>query len=142
MDEQKFEALASIVADVDAAGPPTPEQVEAQTAADTHDAAAREWGTIAFMIGGALSMIAPELRQVYTEEACFAWGQSAATVAEKYGWSDPGNVPEIGLAISTVGLAVPSYLAIRLRLRQLEAAKAAQQQRDTVEAQAGGGNGS
>ena len=140
MDEVKFEGLAAIVAEVDAAGPATPEQVEAQAAADTMDASAREWGTIAYMVGGALAMLAPELRQVYTEDACFAWGQSAATVAQKYGWDGPANVPEIGLAISTVGLAVPSFLAIRLRLAQLSAAKAKAQAVE-VEASSGGGDG-
>lgn len=143
MDEQKFEALGAMVGEVDADGPPTPEQAQAQAAADTMDANAREWGTIAYMIGGALSMLAPELRQVYSEDACYAWGQSAATVAQKYGWDGPANVPEISLAISTVGLAVPSFLAIRLRLSQLQAAREQAQRRAPVDVTpTGGGDGS
>lgn len=145
MDEPKFEALAGLVAEVDAAGPATPEQVEAQTAADTLDTQAREWGAIAYTVGGALAMLAPELKQVYTEDACFSWGRSAAVVAEKHGWGGPGDVPEIGLLISTAGLAVPSYLAIRMRLKQLkaqqlaaQAAEQASRDANTVEAGNGG----
>jgi hypothetical protein len=120
MDDLKFDALTGLVAETDAAGPPTPEQQAETTAAAAMDTQAREWGVIAFTIGSALAMLAPELRQVYTEDACYTWGQSAAVVADKYGWNGPGSVPEIGLAIATAGLAIPSYLAIAARLKALK----------------------
>jgi len=145
MDDIKMDALAGLVSEVDAAGPATPEQQEAQAQAQRSEDAAREWGVIAFTIGGALSMLAPELRQVYTEEACLSWGQSAATVADKYGWDGPGAVPEVGLLIATAGLAIPSYLAVSARIKALRLAQAqadAAARRDaanTVEGGTGGG---
>lgn len=127
MDAAKLESLAGIVSEADALGGPTAEQAEQAAAAEAHDAAedqAREWGVIAYTIGSALGMLAPELRQVYTESACLTWGRSVVPVAEKYGWNGPANVPEIGLAISTAGLAVPTFLLIRKRLAELRPAKA------------------
>jgi hypothetical protein len=145
MDEVKLDALAGLVSEVDAAGPATPEQQAEQAVADTMDASAREWGVIAYTIGGALAMLAPELRQVYTEDACYTWGQSAAVVAQKYGWDSPGDVPEIGLLLATAGLAVPSYLAVSSRIKAIRLAQskaasdaAKRDAADTVEA---GGNG-
>jgi hypothetical protein len=123
MDAQKLEAVAALVDEIDADGPPTPEQQEQQAAVDAAELQAREWGMVAFTIGGALAMLAPELRQVYTEEACNAWGCAVVPVAEKYGWSGPGNVPEIGLLLATAGLAVPSYIAISRRLAMLKEAQ-------------------
>lgn len=124
MDTQKLEALGTLVNEVDAAAPPTPEQAEklkteqdaansAAQAAETLEASARQWGSIAYMIGGALAMVAPELRQVYTERACMDWGRAVVPVADKYGWSGVGHLPELGLLIATAGLAVPSVLAVR-----------------------------
>lgn len=128
MDMEKLENLGQVVDEVDALGPATPAQLQAAQAEQALEQGAREWGSIAFMVGGALSMLCPELRQVYTEEACSAWGASVMPVAEKYGWNGPGSIPEIGLAISTIGLAVPSYLAIRVKLQQLKEAREAQAQ--------------
>lgn len=129
MDAERMQALDGLVAEVDELAGPTPEQAQQQAAEveaqQAMEAAAREWGMVAFMIGGALSMLAPELRQVYTEDACLAWGGAMVPVAEKYGWNGPGNVPEIGLLIATAGLAVPSVIAVRGRLAQMKAAKAA-----------------
>jgi hypothetical protein len=131
MDAQKMEALGGLVDEIDATGPEAQAaaQAEAQQQADSEQGA-REWGVIAFTIGGALSMLAPELRQVYTEDACLNWGRSVVPVAEKYGWNGPANVPELGLLIASAGLAVPSFLAIRERMRQLkEARQAAERER-------------
>ena len=124
MDTQKLEALASLVDEVDAAAPPTPEQAEQikrdeisagaeAQAAESLEASARQWGSIAYMIGGALAMVAPELRQVYTERACMDWGRAVVPVADKYGWNGVGHLPELGLLIATAGLAVPSVLSVR-----------------------------
>lgn len=118
-----MDALEGLVTEVDAEGPATPEQQAEQAKAATEETQAREWGMLAFTVGAALSMLAPELKQIYTEEACERWGLSVVPVAEKYGWNGPGNVPEIGLAICTLGLAVPTVLVVRMKLAQIEAAR-------------------
>lgn len=123
MDMQKMEALGAIVDEADAAGGPTPEQAEQVAAEAVADQGAREWGVLAYTIGNALSMFAPELRQVYTEDACLAWGRSVVPVAEKYGWAGTGKVPELGLILSTVGLVAPTVIVIRHRLKNPEADK-------------------
>ena len=121
MDAAKLEALEGLVHEVDNDGPPSPEaQAEAQ-AADAAEDGAREWGMIAYVVGNGLSMIAPELRTVYTEDACMNWGRSMMPVADKYGWNSPTAIPELGLIVATSTLAVPSFLAVRERTRQLKA---------------------
>ncbi|HWP19767.1 MAG TPA: hypothetical protein VNO84_11610 [Burkholderiaceae bacterium] len=124
-DVAKLEALGQMTAEADALGGPTPEQAEQQAAMDAAETAAREWGVIAYTIGGALSMLAPELRQVYTEDACMGWGRAMVPVADKYGWNAPSDVPELGLIIATAGLAVPSYVAVRRRLDAIKAKREA-----------------
>ena len=133
MDATRLEGLAVLAEEVDAEAPPTPEQLaeqrrqeQQQTAAaeaeSAAEAEARQWGAIAYMVGGALSMVAPELRGVYTESACTNWGRSVVPVSQKYGWGGAGRLPELALLISTLGLAVPSYLAIRHAIEQERAA--------------------
>lgn len=100
------------------------------------DADAREWGMIAFTVGSAAAMFAPALRQVYSEEACAAWGATVVPVARKYGWSGPGGIPELGLVLSTLSLAIPTYLALRARLAELDAkAKAEERKQLTASGQ-------
>jgi len=128
MDASKLEALADAVGEADALSPEAQQAAKEEAAAEQQKATEfevqqRQWGMIAFTVGSALSMIAPELRAVYTEEACMQWGASVVPVAEKYGWSGPGNMPELGLLMTTAGLAVPSFLAIKLRLEQLREAR-------------------
>lgn len=142
--EDKLAALETTVEEVDGLGPMTPEQQQAQAAEVAALDQAQQWGMIAFSIGGALSMLAPELRQVYTQEACMAWGTAMVPVAEKYGWAGPGNCPELGLLMATAGLAIPSVLAVRQRMAQLkrvradaEAAKKAQEKPQEVQADGG-----
>lgn len=131
MDEDRMQALGGLIDEVDAAGPPTPEQAKAQAEeqqqAQALDTATQEWGSVAYMIGGALAMLAPELRQVYTQDACMAWGGSAALVAQKYGWNSPAAAPELGLIVATAGFAVPSYLAISRRLADMRGGSTAQE---------------
>lgn len=130
MDDSKFAALDGLVTEVDDASPEAQAQAQATASAEAqaaHDAEerAREWGMVAYTIGSALSMLAPELRGVYTDDACMGWGRSVVPVADKYGWNGPGNVPEIGLLLATAGLAVPSVLAVRTRLAMLKKAREA-----------------
>lgn len=120
MDATKMEQLGDVIDAVDAESPAGQAEQQAQAqAADAAEHGAREWGMVVYMVGRGLSMIAPELQQVYTDDACMAWGHSMQPVAEKYGWNGPGNVPEIGLVLATASLAVPSYLVIRKRLEVL-----------------------
>lgn len=127
MDAQKMEALAGIVDEADAAAGPTAEQAQQQAeevaAEAVAEQGAREWGMLAFTIGNTLAMFAPELKQVYTEDACLNWGRAAVPVAEKYGWAGVGKVPELGLALATVGLMAPTVVVIRHRLKNPEADK-------------------
>ncbi|HWH83470.1 MAG TPA: hypothetical protein VNU71_14660 [Burkholderiaceae bacterium] len=127
MDAGKLDALENLVLEVDGEGPPTAEQQQQAQAAQDLDAGAREWGMIAYVVGNGLSMIAPELKQVYTEDACMGWGRSMMPVAEKYGWNGPTSVPELGLIIASMSLGVPSVLAIRERVRQMKEMKAAEE---------------
>lgn len=119
MDASKLDALQDLIHEVDGEGPPTAEQQQAASAETDLEQAAREWGSIVFMVGHAAAMIAPELRQVYTEDACINWGRAMVPVAKKYGWDGPSNVPELGLLIASAGLVVPSVFAIRARLHAL-----------------------
>jgi hypothetical protein len=112
----RLEQLASMAKEADDANPSAEQQqqqaqqVEQATAADI---AAKQWGMMMFTIGGFACMIAPELKQVYAEERCFAWGQQANAVAEKYGWNGPSAMPELALIASTAGFVVPTYFLIR-----------------------------
>lgn len=124
MDAQKLDALDDLVREVDGEGPPTAEQQQQADAESELDQGAREWGSIVFMVGHAAAMIAPELRQVYTEDACMNWGRAMVPVAQKYGWDGPSNVPELGLLIASAGLVVPSVFAIRSRLQAVREGKA------------------
>ena len=125
MDAQKLDALEGLVQEVDGEGPPTAEQQQQASAETALDQSAREWGSIVFMIGHAAAMVAPELRQVYTEDACMNWGRAMVPVATKYGWDGPSNVPELGLLIASAGLVVPSVFAIRARVQALQEGKGA-----------------
>lgn len=126
MDVQKLQALGSMTDETDAANPDPEQQAKAaerEQAATQSDIAAKQWGMLMYTVGGFAQMVAPELRQVYTEERCFAWGQQANAVAEKYGWNGPSAMPEIALIASTVGFLVPTWLVLRQKVEQAKAAK-------------------
>lgn len=124
-DLEKLEALGAVTSEVDANGPPTPEQLEAEKQQAEEVTEAQAWAQVPMMLGGMLAMIAPELQAIYTEENCHRWGERMVPVAQKYGWNGPSNLPEIGLAISTLGMAVPTVIVIRAKLAQMKAAKEA-----------------
>lgn len=122
---QALVALGHLAAEVDADNPGPEARAAAEAAVEKAaqvDRVAEEWAQIPWLIGRALSMAAPELAQVYSQQACMSWGKSAAAVAEKYGWKDASIGPELGLAVSTLGFAVPSFLLIRERVRQAQEA--------------------
>lgn len=120
-DASRLEALAAMTAETDADNPsPEQQQAEAaeQAAASEAEQSAKQWGMLMFTIGGFAQMIAPELKPVYSEERCFAWGQQANAVAEKWGWGGPSAMPELALIASTAGFAVPTYFLIRQRMKE------------------------
>lgn len=122
----KLENLAGLTQEADADNPTSEQrqeqaqQAEAVTAAE---AGARDWGMLMFTIGGFACMIAPELKPVYSQDRCLTWGMHAHQVSEKYGWSAPGNMPELALAASTIGFAVPTYLMVKAKLAELKTSK-------------------
>lgn len=116
----RLEALGGMTAETEAANP-GPEQQQAaaqeQAAASEADTAARQWGMLMYTVGGFAQMIEPALKQVYTEDRCFAWGQQANAVAEKYGWAGPSAMPELALIASTAGFFVPTWFMVRARIK-------------------------
>jgi len=137
MDQEQLEGLGGSISELDEQL--TPRTPEEQAAKDKAEAEAdpvnqaRAWGALAYSVGGMLSIIAPELKSVYTEDACLAWGTAVVPVAEKYGWSGPSNVPELGLLMATVPLALPSFFIVRQKLRDMRKAKAAADEARTVD---------
>lgn len=120
----RLEALGSMTQETEAANPdPAAAQAEqaAQARASEADMAAKQWGMLMFTVGGFCQMIAPELKQVYSEDRCFAWGQQANAVAEKYGWNGPSAMPELALLASTAGFAVPTFFLMREKIRAAQA---------------------
>lgn len=124
-----LEALAGMTQETDAANPGAEQQqaqAEEQARASEADMAAKQWGMLMYTVGGFAQMIAPELKQVYSEDRCFAWGQQANAVAEKYGWNGPTAMPELALIASTAGFAVPTYFLIRDKMAQAQDGKGPQ----------------
>lgn len=146
MDLEKMNGLAAMAGALDdEVTPRTPEEEAAEEAAAKAadpDTQARAWGVLAYSIGGMLAVLAPELKGVYTEDACLKWGHSVVPVAEKYGWDGPSNVPELGMLLASLPLAVPTYFIVRARLAELRKAKAAADEARTVENGAPAGDAS
>lgn len=116
----RLAALGGMTAATEADNPNPEDAQQAaaeQAKASEQDAAAKQWGMLMFMIGGFAQMIAPELKTVYSEERCYAWGQQANAVGEKYGWSGPSAMPELALIASTAGFAVPTYFLCKARIK-------------------------
>ena len=116
----RLEALGNMTQATEAENPSAEDQQAAaaeQSRTSEADAAAKAWGMMMYTIGGFCQMIAPELKQVYSEDRCFAWGQQANAVAEKYGWNGPSALPELALIASTAGFAVPTYFLMRARIK-------------------------
>lgn len=117
-----LESLGGMAAEVDGANP-SAEQKQAthdvQRIQSEADQGAQQWGMLMYGIGGMLQMIEPELKPIYSEERCFAWGQQAHAVAKKHGWGVPDNMPELALIGSTIGFAMPSFFMVRERIKQV-----------------------
>lgn len=117
----KLEALGGMVDDTDLEMGPTPEQTEKLTKEAEAATEAQAWAQIPMMLGAGLSMVAPELQAIYTPDACEAWGVAMVPVAQKYGWTGPGNLPEVGLIIATASIAVPTVVIIRAKIAEARA---------------------
>lgn len=90
--------------------------VEPAPAADP----AETWAVLPAMIGSTLAIAMPELRAVYTPEACRAWGEAMAPVAEKYGWSADGLIgPEMGLVAASLPFMFSTTAAIKAKRAEL-----------------------
>lgn len=74
---------------------------------------AREWAEIPQAVGMTLSIRYRELQNVYTDDACLAWGKAMAPIAERYGWT-PGKVfPWLSLIGATAMLGMPTVEIIK-----------------------------
>ena len=79
------------------------------------EAETREWAGVPYILGGLLSKILPELKEVYTLQACMEWGGSMVPVARKYGWTMGGLELEAALLIATWSLLSPTVDALKRR---------------------------
>lgn len=118
----RLEALADMTADVDSANP-TPEQqranADAAREAQQSEDGAREWGVMLYSIGSMLTMVAPELKAVYSEDRCLQWGHHMHLVAEKRGWNAPAHSPEFALLMVSVSFVVPTLAIVPAKIREL-----------------------
>lgn len=122
MDANKMEALEGMVSEVDGNSPDAQAEAQAEAKAQTEAIGqAQAWAVVPKMIGKLACMVAPELAQFYTDEACEEWGAAVVPVAEKYGWGGPGAMPEIHLAIASASFAVPTFLVLRAKLQAMKA---------------------
>ena len=75
------------------------------------------WAQIPTALGGLLGIAMPELKNAYTPEACAAWGQGMAAVAQKYDWDAAETVskwaPEFMLLAASLPLVIPTVQAIK-----------------------------
>jgi hypothetical protein len=82
------------------------------------------WAEVPRLLGSGLVSMLPELKDVYSDDACEAWGKAADKVAKKYGWDGGGLPPEVSLLICTAMFVLPTVAAVKARKAQaIEAAK-------------------
>lgn len=125
MDAGKLAALEVTVGEIDSSSPAAlAQQAEQQAQVTASEAGAKAWAQLPAMIGGLIGMLAPEVQDFYSEKACGEWGVAMQAVAEKRGWSTPDGVPEIALAASTLGMAVPTWLIVSAKLKAIKANQA------------------
>lgn len=110
--EMSAEQAADLAALEAAAGGGEMPQEEAAPMVDQ----AQQWAMLPAIVGSALSMALPELRAVYTPQACEAWGAAMVPVADKYGWNCDGIIgPELALLAATVPFAFGTFAAVKAR---------------------------
>lgn len=120
----KLESLGGMTQDFEKDNP-SPEQAQKRQQAEQitvlSDQGAREWGIMLFSIGGMITMIAPELKPVYSEERCFQWGQHMQNVCQKHGWSSPKSSPEFGLLMASVTFLLPTISVLPSKIKEAKA---------------------
>lgn len=85
------------------------------------------WASVPQTVGSVLAMALPELKQVYSREACRAWGEAMVPVAMKHGWEAKALPVEIPAIFATLGFIIPTTMAIKARKAQrLQATEGAQ----------------
>jgi hypothetical protein len=114
MDKSAIQAIAAETADASPAAAQLGAAPVDQAALDAA-AEAQGWAEIPKQFGAIVCMGLPELAPAYGDEPCLRWGEAMAALAKKYGWSFKSIGPELGLALATVPLAVPTYLAVKAR---------------------------
>jgi hypothetical protein len=132
---EKLENLANAAASLDAEFEAQNQQNNQSEGDALHggevplDSEAKEWAMVAYTIGQALGVFAPRLKQIYSEQACEAWGHAVVPVARKYDIQGVSRFPEISLILATAAFAVPTYLEIKAITTSIEneARKAAAQ---------------
>lgn len=110
---QNAEQLADLAALQQAAaeGAPLPaaEAVPVTDPADT-------WAMLPAMVGSMLAIAMPELKAVYTPEACQAWGTAMVPVAAEYGWNAEDAIgPKMALTMATAPFVIGTAFAIKSR---------------------------
>lgn len=91
---------------------------------------AEAWAVAPAVLGAILGMALPEVRQVYTREACLEWGRAMVPVAEKYGWDADLFGPELALAAVSVPMLAGTGIAImKHRVARHHRAEPEQEQR-------------
>lgn len=131
-DLEKLEGLGGLVGEVDAENGPTDEQVQKAAAEAEAMTEAQAWAQVPAGIGSVLAMIAPELQAIYTPEACQRWGEAMVPVAQKYKWTGPSKLPEVGLLVVTATMAVPTVVVVRHKLQIMREAAEAERRRQAV----------
>lgn len=119
----RLEALGPMVKQIEMDNPSPESQQAAQQQAENISQAeegARDWGMQIYALGSMFCMIAPELRPVYSQERCIEAGASMHLVCKKYGWSGPGNLPELVLLASIISLGVPTWLILKQKIEDLK----------------------
>jgi hypothetical protein len=128
MDSAALEGLAAETKAADAEPIPPAESATATGAALAAPAGpadlAREWAELPAAVGAGLSLLAPELSQVYTDAACLKWGKAMVPIAARYGWTPGKWWPWLELIVATGALLGPTVMVFRARIAQAQQAAA------------------
>jgi hypothetical protein len=92
------------------AGPPAP-------TIDVDKQAAEIWAMVPATIGSVLAIGMPELKAVYSDEACAAWGAAMVPLAKKYGWHIGPDSPELGVLVASAPFVAGTGVVMMQRRR-------------------------
>ena len=97
--------------DQGAAGALGLDQQPAAPAVDPDQEGAAFWALVPKTMGSIICMAFPELREVYAEDKCLAWGSAMQAVAKKRGWNVV-NSPEAILAAASLVFVIPTSMTM------------------------------